>query len=105
MLSFVAAIAEWESTNLGERVQLGQIEKARQGEWSAPAPYGFSKNNQKRLEVNPDEIEAVKLMVRKVKEGYSFRQLSMYTQNISYKPRRDYKWHIGITSVLRSNAM
>lgn len=93
-ITIVAAIAEWESANLGERVRLGQIEKARQGEWSAPAPYGFRKNDQKRLEVNPDEIEAVKLMVRKVKEGYSFRQLSMYMQNTSYKPRRGYKWHI-----------
>jgi DNA invertase Pin-like site-specific DNA recombinase len=93
-ITIVAAIAEWESANLGERVRLGQIEKARQGEWSAPAPYGFRKNNQKRLEVNPDEIEAVKLMIRKVKEGYSFRQLSMYMQNTSYKPRRGYKWHI-----------
>lgn len=93
-ITIVAAIAEWESANLGERVRLGQIEKARQGEWSAPAPYGFRKNDQKRMEVNPDEIEAVKLMVRKVKEGYSFRQLSLYMQNTSYKPRRGYKWHI-----------
>lgn len=93
-ITIVAAIAEWESANLGERVRLGQIEKARQGEWSAPAPYGFMKNDQKRLEINPEEIEAVKLMVRKVHEGYSFRQLSLYMQNTSYKPRRGYKWHI-----------
>ncbi|WP_313490541.1 recombinase family protein [Exiguobacterium sp.] len=52
------------------------------------------KNDQKRLEINPEEIEAVKLMVRKVHEGYSFRQLSFYMQNTSYKPRRGYKWHI-----------
>lgn len=67
-ITIVAAIAEWESANLGERVRLGQIEKARQGEWSAPSPYGFRKNNQKRLEINPKETEDVKLMVLKVKE-------------------------------------
>ncbi|WP_026826487.1 MULTISPECIES: recombinase family protein [Exiguobacterium] len=77
-ITIVAAIAEWESANLGERVRLGQIEKARQGEWSAPAPYGFRKNNQKRLEVNPDEIEVVKLKAHKVKECNSFHQLLMY---------------------------
>lgn len=50
----VAEIAEWESANLVESVRLKQIEKARQGEWSAPAPYGFKKNDQKRLKVNSD---------------------------------------------------
>lgn len=78
LITIVATIAEWESANLGECVRLGQIEKVRQGEWSTPAPYGCRKNNQKRLEVNLDEIEVVKLLAHKVKEGYSFHQLLMY---------------------------
>ncbi|WP_420798123.1 recombinase family protein [Exiguobacterium marinum] len=77
-ITIVATIAEWESANLGERVRLDQIEKARQSEWSTPAPYGCRKNNQKRLEVNPDEIEVVKLIAHKIKECYSFQQLLMY---------------------------
>lgn len=51
-ITIVAAIAECESANSDERVRLGQIEKAIQSEWPAPAPYGFRKNDQKRFEVN-----------------------------------------------------
>lgn len=75
-ITIVAAIAEWESANLGERVRLEQIEDARQGEWSAP--YGFGKNNQKRLEMYPDEIESIKLIVHKLNQRHSFSPLLMF---------------------------
>lgn len=93
-ITIVAAIAEWESANLGERVRMGQIEKAHQGEWAAQPPYGFYKDDKHKLHQHKDEIEAVKLMVQKVREGFSFRQLSIYMDSTKHKPRRGYKWHI-----------
>ncbi|RHW31118.1 recombinase family protein [Lysinibacillus yapensis] len=93
-ITIVAAIAEWESANLGERVRMGQIEKAHQKEWAALAPYGFYKDDKHKLHQHKEEIEAVKLMVQKVREGFSFRQLSIYMDSTKYKPRRGYKWHI-----------
>lgn len=67
-ITIVAAIAECESANSDERVRLGQIEKAIQSEWPAPAPYGFRKNDQKRFEVNLGEIEAVIMMAIKLND-------------------------------------
>ncbi|PAC66716.1 hypothetical protein CGS27_31840, partial [Enterobacter cloacae] len=34
-ITLVAAMAQWERENLGERVKMGQNEKARQGQFSA----------------------------------------------------------------------
>ncbi|MER1957889.1 MAG: recombinase family protein [Solibacillus sp.] len=93
-ITIVAAIAEWESSNLGERVVMGQVEKARQGEWAAQAPYGWRKDKEHKLHINEAEIGAVKLMVQKMHEGLSFRQLSEYMSSTDYKPKRGYKWHI-----------
>ncbi len=93
-ITIVAAIAEWESANLGERVRMGQIEKARQGKWAAQPPYGFNKDENHQLHIDEYEIKGVKLMVQKVREGLSFRQLSIYMGSTEYKPKRGYKWHI-----------
>ncbi|AHN22729.1 recombinase family protein [Lysinibacillus varians] len=93
-ITIVAAIAEWESANLGERVVMGQIEKARQGEWAAQPPYGFYKDEHHKLHIHQEQIEAVKIMVQKVREGMSFRQLALYMNSTQYKPKRGYQWHI-----------
>lgn len=93
-ITIVAAIAEWESANLGERVVMGQIEKARQGEWAAQPPYGFYKDENHKLQIDEEKIKAVKIMIQKVREGLSFRQLSLYMNSTEYKPKRGYKWHI-----------
>lgn len=102
-ITIVAAIAEWESANLGERVKMGQIEKAHQKEWAAQAPYGFYKDEKHKLHQHKEEIEAVKLMVQKVREGFSFRQLALYMDSTKYKPRRGYKWHIRTLMELMHN--
>lgn len=93
-ITIVAAIAEWESANLGERVRMGQIEKARQGKWASQPPYGFRKDENHKLQINTEEIEGVKLMIQKVREGFSFRQLALYMDSTDFKPKRGYKWHI-----------
>jgi len=93
-ITIIAAIAEWESANLGERVTMGQVEKARQGEWAAQPPYGFFKDEKHKLQIHKEEIKAVKLMVKKIREGMSFRQLAFYMDSTKYKPKRGYKWHV-----------
>ncbi|ARK23606.1 recombinase family protein [Sporosarcina sp. P37] len=102
-ITIVAAIAEWESANLGERVSMGQIEKARQGEWAAQAPYGFYKDENHKLHIDDQQIKAIKIMIQKVREGLSFRQLSIYMDSTEHKPKRGYKWHIRTLMDLMQN--
>ncbi|MCQ6569559.1 recombinase family protein, partial [Bacillus mycoides] len=104
-ITIVAALAQWERENLGERVRMGQLEKARQGEYSAKAPFGFDKNEHSKLIIHPEESKVVVDMVRKVEEGYSIRQLSAHLDGY-IKPIRGYKWHIRtILDILSNHAM
>lgn len=105
-ITLVAAMAQWERENLGERVRMGQIEKARQGQYSAKAPFGFDKGPNDRLVINEDEKTVVLDMIEKVKEGYSIRKLADYMDNSGIPPIRGYKWHIAsILDILKNPAL
>ena len=103
-ITLVASMAQWERENLGERVRMGQIEKARQGEYSAKAPYGFDKVDG-RLVINDKEKEVVLDMIEKIKGGYSIRRLADHL-DLTTKPIRGYKWHIRtILNILQNHAL
>ncbi|MGG0645374.1 recombinase family protein [Bacillus mycoides] len=104
-ITIVAALAQWERENLGERVRMGQLEKARQGEYSAKAPFGFDKDEHSKLVINDIESKVVLDMARKIEEGYSIRQLATHLDSY-IKPIRGYKWHIRtILDILSNHAM
>lgn len=104
-ITLVAALAQWERENLAERVRMGQVEKARQGEYSAKAPFGFNKVNN-RLVVNEEQKEIILDMIKKIKKGYSIRQLAFEMDDKGIKPIRGYKWHIRtILDILHNPAL
>lgn len=101
-ITLVAAMAQWERENLGERVRMGQIEKARQGQFSAAAPFGFRKENSK-LVIHQEEKEILIDIINRVKRGATARQIAKYMNNTGHNPIRGYQWHIGtILSLLRN---
>lgn len=105
-ITLVAALAQWERENLGERVRMGQIEKARQGEYAAKAPFGFNKNENDKLYINKEEEKIIRMMKEKIEEGYSIRRLSNHMNGLSIPPIRGYKWHIGtILDILQNPAL
>ena len=101
-ITIIASIAQWESENLGERVRMGQIEKARQGEWSAPIPFGFNKVNEK-LEINESEKDVLLDMIDKVRSGYSMRKLALYLDAVGPPPVRGKQWHITSIRTMLTN--
>jgi site-specific DNA recombinase len=102
-ITLVAAMAQWERENLGERVRMGQIEKARQGKYSAKAPFGFDKNKHDVLIINNDEKEIIIDMIKKLEQGLSLRQLANYMDNTGVKPVRGYQWHITAVKGILTN--
>src|SRR5699024_10575153 len=103
-ITLVAAIAQWERENTGERISAVLTEKAKSGEWLAQAPFGFQRKKDKygqptnELEHNEEEMFVLKDMIKKTLEGYSSRRLSIYLNDSGHAPKRGYKWHQ--TSVL-----
>ena len=63
-ITLVASFAQFERENLGERVQLGMLEKARQGKWtSVHEPFGY-RLDKKEYKLYIVEEEAI--IVRKI---------------------------------------
>lgn len=105
-ITLVAAMAQWERENLGERVRMGQIEKARQGRYSAKAPFGFNKDENDKLIINNDEKQVILTMIEKIQQGYSIRQLANYLDNSGIPPIRGYQWHMtSILTILKNPAI
>lgn len=101
-IQIVGSMAQWESDNLGERVRVGMMEKARQGYWSAQAPYGFKKVDKKLVIVDEQKIVLLDI-IEKIKEGYSIRKVSNYLTSRGIKPIRGYKWHMRTVLDLMQN--
>lgn len=104
-ITLVAAMAQWERENTGERISMVLGQKAMSGEWLAQAPFGFKKVN-KKLHHDADQMPVLKDMIKKTKEGYSMRQLANYMNDSGLPPKRGYQWHItSIQAMLKNTAL
>jgi site-specific DNA recombinase len=70
-ITIVAALAQWERENIGERVRVGLEEKVRQGKYAAHVkPFGYSLENGE-LSIIPEEAKIVKRIFNRYIEGQS----------------------------------
>lgn len=80
-LKMSATFSELERETIVERMEMGKHARARSGKYSCPgkSPFGYKLNKETdRLEIVPEEAEAVRDMYAKYIEGYSFRKLYRY---------------------------
>lgn len=92
-ITLVAAMAQWERENLGERVSMGLQQKAKEGKYvpSLP-PYGYKKVGTDTLEVIEEEAEIVKEifdMYTKERIGVAKIARTLNERNI---PKRNSVW-------------
>ncbi|MFP7199733.1 recombinase family protein [Lysinibacillus halotolerans] len=60
-ITLVAALAQWERENLGERVRMGMSQKAMEGKWTVSTiPFGFDKKDKDTIIVNETEAAVVR---------------------------------------------
>jgi len=77
-ITLVAALAQWERENLGERVRMGMAQKVREGGWhGSPPPYGYDYINGE-LQPNPKEAPVVKKIFDLYLSGLSDRKIAIY---------------------------
>lgn len=69
-ITLVAALAQWERENLGERVRMGMAQKAKEGKWTVSLPpFGYDKDNNDGDYLVINEQESI--IVKEIFDYYS----------------------------------
>lgn len=80
-LKMSATFSELERETIVERMQMGKAARARSGKYTCPgkSPFGYKLDKEHdRLDIVPEEADAIREMYAKYIEGYSFRKLYAY---------------------------
>ncbi len=80
-LKMSATFSELERETIVERMQMGKDARARNGKYTCPgkSPFGYRLDRERdRLEIVPEEADAIRDMYAKYIEGYTFRKLFTY---------------------------
>jgi site-specific DNA recombinase len=102
-ITLVAAMAQWERENLGERVRLGMEKKTKMGLWKGGVPpYGY-KVVDKKLIVNPEEVEVVHTIFEMAKTHGFYTIAKKLTQK-GFSTRRGKDWHVDSVRDIANNA-
>lgn len=76
-ITIVAALAEWETDNLSERVKMALEEKVASGERVGGVPFGFSLDEDEKLVANK-QADVILDIIEKLKDGMSINAISDY---------------------------
>ncbi|EEL89140.1 TPA: recombinase family protein [Bacillus nitratireducens] len=90
-ITIIAALAQWERENIGERVRVGQQEKVRQGKYTSPRkPYGYNADHKEGiLTIIEEEAKVVRSIYNDYLKGHSATRISKRL-NATKTAGRDY---------------
>lgn len=93
-ITIVAALAQWERENMGERISFGFAEKARQGKYPLNfAPIGYDLDKEKsKLHINKKEAETVLTIFKKYQEGLGGNRLCRYLNENEIRTKAGNVW-------------
>lgn len=101
-ITLVAAIAQWERENLGERVRMGMEKKTKMGKWKGgSAPYGYLYENDE-LKINPKEESIVK-KVFEMSKTFGFYTIAKKLTELGYQTKNNGDWHVDTVRGIASN--
>lgn len=94
-ITIVAALAQWERENLGERISFGFAEKARQGKYPLNfRPIGYDLDLKTgKLTINENEAKTVRLIYDLYLQGYSANRLCRYLNDRNIKTKLNNNWN------------
>ncbi|WP_263707863.1 recombinase family protein [Shouchella tritolerans] len=76
-ITLVAALAQWERENLGERVRMGMTQRTREGQWHGSSPaYGYKYENG-IVSIDEEKANIVRWIYMSYIEGMSDQKLAV----------------------------
>jgi site-specific DNA recombinase len=93
-ITIVAALAQWERENTGERIRMGMEQKAREGNWVINrSPYGYNLDKEnKTLTINEEEALIVKNIFDYYLDGKSTIKIAVELNRLNIRTRNDVIW-------------
>ncbi len=89
MESVLEGMAEYYSKNLAREVMKGTIQRALRCQFlGGSPPLGYYVNNEKRLEIEKHEAEAVKIIYEMFDNGYGYSEIINYLNDNDYKTKK-----------------
>lgn len=94
-ITIVAALAQWERENMGERISFGFAEKVRQGKYALNfRPIGYDLDLKTgKLTINDDEASLIRLIFKLYLEGYSANRLCRYLNERNILTKAGNAWN------------
>jgi site-specific DNA recombinase len=94
-ITLVAALAQWERENMGERIRLGFQEKVRQGKYAHNhRPFGYNLDRKTgTLTINEEEAKVVRLIVDLYLKGYGVNRICKYLNERKITTRDGNAWN------------
>lgn len=92
-ITIVAALAQWERENMGERISFGYAEKARQRKYPHSfAPFGYTLDKeQSKLNINPIEAKTIKLIYSQY-QHMGMNQVAKYLNDQQIYTKNGNEW-------------
>lgn len=96
-ITLVAALAQWERENLGERVRMGMNQKAKEGKWTVSLPpYGYNKDevDGDQLVINEEEASIVREIFNYYVTGqYGVGKIASLLNQQGIKTKAQHDWN------------
>jgi len=91
-ITLVAALAQWERENLGERVKMGMGQMVRERKRpGGPPPFGYELLDG-QLIINPGEADGVRFMFEQYARGESPRRIAEITNHQGWRGKNGALW-------------
>ncbi len=87
--AMLEGMAEYYSKNLSREVMKGMKETALQCKFTGGSPgLGYYVNNERKLEIEPHEAEAVRLIFQMYADGYGYSKINETLNNLGYRTKK-----------------
>jgi len=94
-ITLVAALAQWERENLGERVTMGMLQRAREGQWKGgPPAYGYNYIDNV-MSIDEEKADTVRWIFDAYINGQSDRKIAIKLNEMGIITAKNVKWREG----------